>query len=232
VVSLADAVRDLMDRVQADLTASHVNFEDTKAVWRLVGQLNDMGHSYDIQNPDSSTPIPSRDLALRAQGYVRVYLAESVFQQFVSLFEDFVFELLRLWLSAYPAGIPNKDKKPVELAATIDALDKDAIIDLVIQRELNALRYERPTAWFRYLNDRVKLYCPTDEQIEQLAEIKASRDIPIHNRRIVNETYIQKSGARYKVGQRLEIPEPYLRATWLLIGDIVRDMAAATIAKA
>ncbi len=30
----------------------------------------------------------------------------------------------------------------------------------------------------------------------------------------------------------MEIPEPYLRETWLLIDEIVRDMASATIAKA
>jgi hypothetical protein len=163
-----------------------------------------------------------------------VYLAESVFQHFVSLFEDFVFELLRLWLTAFPAGIPNKDKKPIDLALVIDAADKDAILGFVIDRELNALRYERPTAWFKYLNDRVKLGCPNDEQIERLAEIKASRDLLIHNRGIVNETYIQKADARvrYKLGQRLEIPEPYLRETWLMMGAMVGEMSEAATGKA
>ena len=82
----------------------------------------------------------------------------------------------------------------------------------------------RPIAWFKYLNDRDKLGCPTDDQIELLTEIKASRDIQAHNRGIVSETYIQKAGrhARYKVGQRLKIPEPYLRETWLLIRDVER----------
>ncbi len=231
---LADSIRDLSTRAQADLGAAYDYFEHTKALWRLVRQLTAMGHAYDIQNPGTGITLTLADLAAQAQDYVAGYLSESVFQHNVSLLEDFVFELLRLWLSAYPAGIPNKDKKPVDLAVIIDALDKDAIIELVIQRELNALRYERPSSWFKYLNDRVKLGSPTDEQIERLAEIKASRDILIHSRGIVNETYILKSGARarYKIGQRLEIPEPYLRETWLVIGAIVRDMAAATIAKA
>jgi hypothetical protein len=92
----------------------------------------------------------------------------------------------------------------------------------------------RPAAWFRYLNDRVKLGCPTDEPIERLTEAKASRDILAHNRGLVNETYIQEAGARarYAVGQRLEIPEPYLRDTWQLIRDIVGGLATAAIAKA
>jgi hypothetical protein len=161
------------------------------------------------------------------------YLAEAVFQHFVSLFEDFLFELLRLWLSAYPAGIPNTDKKSVDLATIIDAADKDAILGFVIDRELNTLKYERPAAWFKYLNDRVKLGCPTEEQIARLTEVKASRDILIHNRGVVNATYLDKAGtrARYKLGQRLEIPEPYLRETWQLIRDVVGDLAQAATAK-
>jgi hypothetical protein len=84
------------------------------------------------------------------------------------------------------------------------------------------------------LNDRVKLGCPTEEQIERLTEVKASRDILIHNRGVVNATYLDKAGprARYKLGQRLEIPEPYLRETWQLIRDVVGDLATAAIAKA
>ncbi len=152
---MADQIRDLSDRSQAELLTAHDYYEHTKAVWRLAEELTGMGHTYVIQIPGTEAGLTLVELVAQSQDYIARYLAESVFQQYVSLFEDFVFELLRLWLSAYPAGIPNKDKKPVNLATIIDALDKEAIIDLVIQRELNALRYERPTAWFRYLNDRV-----------------------------------------------------------------------------
>jgi hypothetical protein len=203
-------------------------------IWQLVQDLAGEGREFSLRNMDTGTIVDATELARLSSGYVTTYLADAVFQHFVSLFEEFVFELLRLWLLAYPGGIPNKDKKPVDLALVIDAVDKDAILGFIIDRELNALRYERPVAWFRYLNDRVKLGCPTDEQIERLAEIKASRDILIHNRGIVNETYIQKgaSRARYKLGERLEISEPYLRETWILIGGIVRDLSAAATAKA
>ena len=58
--------------------------------------------------------LTAPEMAAPAENYVGKYLNESVFQHFVALFEDFVFELLRLWLSAYPGGIPNKDRKTVE----------------------------------------------------------------------------------------------------------------------
>ena len=67
-----------------------------------------------------------------------------------------------------------------------------------------------------------------------MAEIKASRDILAHNRGVVNQTYLEKAGSRsrYKLGQRLEVPEPYLHDTWLLIRGVVQDLATAAIAKA
>jgi hypothetical protein len=85
-----------------------------------------------------------------------------------------------------------------------------------IHRELNALKYERPKAWFQYINSRVKLGFPTDEQIERFAEIKASRDILAQNRGVINSTYLAKAGnrSRYNLGQRLEIPESYLHDSW------------------
>jgi hypothetical protein len=232
-VSLAVQVPELSSRIHAALKGGLDYYAHTVYTWRLVRDLADGGREFRIRNPDTGAVVDATELARLSPEYVTTYLAESVFQHFVSLFEDFIFELLRLWLSAHPAGIPNKDKKPVDLATIIDAVDKDAILGFVIDRELNALRYERPTAWFRYLNDRVKLGCPTDEQVERVAEIKAARDILIHNRGIVNETYLQKSAgrARYRLGQRLEISEPYLREIWVLIGDVVRDLTAAAASK-
>jgi hypothetical protein len=173
-------------------------------------------------------------MAALAEGYVGRYLNESVFQHFIALFEDFVFEFLRLWLSAYPGGIPNKAKKQVDLAMVIDAPNRESILQFMIARELNELKYERPKTWFRYLNDRVKLGCPSDEQIDRLAEIKASRDILAHNRGVVNPTYLEKAGkyARYELGQRLEIPEPYLHDAGSLIRDLVQDIASTAMAKA
>src|SRR4029077_17819803 len=136
--------RDLSNRTQADLGVAFDYFEHPKAVWRLVRRVTDMGHTYDIQETKNPAAMTLADLAERAQSYVAKYLADAVFQHFVSLFEGFLFELLRLWLAASPAGIPNKDKKPVDLATVIDAADREAIIEVVIERELNALKYERP----------------------------------------------------------------------------------------
>jgi hypothetical protein len=234
VVPLGIGIQILSDRIQADLRAGYDYYEHSKSNWHLVRRMVRRGTSITFDNIHTGTSVQAAELPALARTYIKSYLAESVFQHFVALFEDFVFELVRLWLTAYPGGIPNKKEKRVELATLIEARDRDAILQAVIDGELNASKYERPTVWFRYLNDRVKLGIPAGEQIERFAEIKASRDILAHNRGIINQTYLDKSGrrSRYQLGQLMEIPEPYLHDAWLLIRGLVEDLAAAAIAKA
>ena len=231
---LVDQIRELAGRIQAELQEAHDYYQHTKVAWRLVQQLPDEGQLFSIRNMDTGTVVGAAELASLAQRYVTGYLAESIFQHYVTLFEDFVFGLLHAWLLVHPTSIPNKKDKPVALATILDAADKSAVIQLVVDRELDGLRYKRPADWFKYLNDRVNLNRPTHEQIERLAEIKASRDILVHNRRIVNETYRDKAStrARYAVGQRVEIQEPYLRDSRLLIRTVVEELSAGAIAKA
>jgi len=104
----------------------------------------------------------------------------------------------------------------------------------VVSRELLSIAYKRPVDWFEYLNGRVDLGCPSPDQIKDLAEIKASRDLLIHNRGIVNRAYLNKAGdrARFTDGDRLNIPEPYLLGSLILIQDVISRMAASAITKA
>src|SRR5208283_2381144 len=163
---------------------------------------------FTFRNLTTGTRVDEQVLLGRAQLYVTDYLMSSTFQHFVSLFEDFFFELLRSWLAAYPASL---SKKQVEISAVLKAPDKSAIVLTVVDKELNELKYERLADWFAYLERLTNLGCPTADEIEKLAEIKASRDILVHNNGIANATYVSKPGnwAKYKDGERLKIPEQY-----------------------
>ncbi len=226
---LAEDIRDLADLIQGDLRAARDFYEHSKDSWRVVQKFAHAGADVEIQNLQTGAILSASDLDNLAPTYVRVHLARSVFKDSASLLEDWILGLIRLWLLAYPKGIPNKEKKPVPLADILEAADKDAILRDVVSREVLMLAYKRPADWFEYLHDRVDLGCPTADQIKDLAEIKATRDVLIHNRGIVNRAYLDKTGhrARFSDGERLDVPEPYLLASWRLIDDMVRDMAAA-----
>ena len=179
----------------------------------------------------TGTVTTQAELAVKARGYVTGQLAEATFQQFISTFENFYLELLRLWLTAYPRSL---GKKTVDFKTILELPDKDAITGLVVGKELNEVLYERPTEWFAYLEDKAKLGCPAADEIDRIAEAKASRDVLVHNRGIANKIYESKAGhlARFKEGTRMSIPEHYHRETWELIRKVITDVSNAAIAKA
>ena len=229
-MALADDIRDLRDRTVAELTRAHDYFIDSKMAWRIVRKVIRAGGKLSSVNSTTGSAITETTLAAKSERYVTEQLAEATFQQFVATFENFFFDLLRLWLMAYPQSLGEKD---VPLKIVLAATDKEAVALHVVNKELNEIAYERPKEWFRYLDGRVKLGCPTDEQIDRIAEAKASRDILAHNRGTANKVYTVKAGklARFEEGQKLVIPESYHRATWESIRTMVTDLCDSAIAK-
>jgi hypothetical protein len=230
-MALAEQIRDLASRTLFALDASHDYYTYTKRVWRLLQQIVKEGRKFTFRNPTTGTRIDEQALLGRAQLYVTDYLRSSTFQHFVTLFEDFFFDLVRHWLAAYPGSL---SKKQVEMGTILKAPDTTAIVLTVVDKELNELKYERVADWFAYLERLTNLGCPAVDEIEKLAEIKASRDILVHNHGLANATYVSKAGsrARCRDGERLEIPEQYHRESWETLKKVVRDVSTAAIGKA
>jgi hypothetical protein len=230
-MSLADDIYGLRDRTLAELAAAHNYYVHTKIAWELVRHRVEAGGDFSAHNKATGSRVTAAELAGLARGYVTVQLGEATFVQFISVFETFFFDLLRLWLRTYPGSLEKKD---VKFKTVLDAADREAVVRLVVDHEVNQVMYEKPAAWFGYLDGKAKLGCPTTDQVDRISEAKASRDVLVHNRGVVNRMYLDKAGshARYRDGEPLNIPEPYHRQTWELLQDVVNDLAAAAVAKA
>lgn len=229
-MAFADEIVSLRDRVLADLNAAHDYYTDTKIAWDIVGRAIADGRTFSIRNMTTGTVTTHVELAGKSRGYVAEQLTEATFQHFIGIFENYFFELVRLWLMAYPKNLSGKK---VDFEDVLDAPDKDTITSQVVAKELNEVLYKRPTGWFDYLEDKAKLGCPTQDEIAKIAEAKASRDVLVHNRGVASKTYESKAGnlARYKDGQQIDIPEHYHRETWELLRKLVADISNAAIAK-
>lgn len=229
-MALSDEIARLRDEMLSSLDASHDYYVHTKRVWRIVQQMARQGHQVTIRNRATGSTVDETELSGLVQGYVTGYLASATFQHFVSLFERFVAELIRLWLTEYPGSLSGKQ---VDFRTVHDSPDKDAIVASVVQKEVHELTFQRVSDWFEYLARIAKLGCPIQDEIERLAEIKASRDVLVHNNAIANPIYISKSmgRARFAVGDTLELPEQYHRESWQLIKQVVTDVAGAAISK-
>ncbi len=230
-MTLTDDLRRLRDRSLADLNAAHDYYTDTTIAWTIVDSAIASGQRVVIHNLTTGTVTTEADLARKARGYVAGQLAEATFQQFVSIFETYLIDLIRLWLTAHPESLGGRK---VDFKTVLEAADKDAITAAVVGRELNELAYEKPAGWFAYLDQRAALGCPSADQVERIAEAKATRDVLVHNRGMANRTYLVKAGprARCAEGDRIEVSERYHRQAWELFRNVVADTSAAAVAKA
>jgi hypothetical protein len=202
-----EAVRDL---AVSRLDDAHDYYSFTAGAWRTLQQLvEQQGLTFTLENRATGTRVAEADLAARAQRYVAEELAVATLQQFVSIFETFLADAIRLWLVAHPQSLARRQLTGEDILALPD---KAAIVDALVAKELAAVLYDRPTGWFRYLNDRVATGSPTELESQQFAEIKATRDVLVHGQSIA--------------------PGPYHRASWELLRKLALDIGSGMAAKA
>src|SRR3954466_7220042 len=107
-MSLGEELQALRDRALAELDAAYDYYADTKLAWRLVRRQISAGRKFTVRNLTTGTVTTQSDLSRRARGYVARQLTEATFQQFISTFESYFFDLLRLWLTAYPQSLGGR----------------------------------------------------------------------------------------------------------------------------
>jgi hypothetical protein len=222
------------DEIDALATGTRTDLDDLFN----FGALNDLiwddfenwvreGHTLKARVVETGTEVTEVDLIILYPRHRKTYLLGLSFVQLTTVFEAFLFDFLRLLLTNDPRHLAQK--KQIEVGVALSAADRGSLVILIAERELNELKYDRPKAWFDYMSKIVKLGCPTEEEIERIAEMKAARDLLIHNSGIVNETYLDKAGtkARYAVGDPVLIDRSYFNDCWVLAKKLVDDVAAA-----
>jgi hypothetical protein len=228
---LAENIQSLGGRSLNALDAAHDHYYHTKTLWRLFQVVvTREKRKVTVRNSTTGNTFSEHDLVALAQAYTTERLPSAALQQCVAVFESVLTDLMRLWLISFPDSLRGKQ---LEFSAVLDSTDKAALIQSVVDKTVNDLAYKSVADWFAYLESRVRLGCPTKDEIERIAEIKASRDVLVHAQGIVNSIYIEKAGrqARFAVGQRLMVPEHYLNDAFLLIRKIIGDLARAAADK-
>jgi hypothetical protein len=226
-VAIADEIDALARRTQNDLDDLHNFGVHVHVIWEQFKRWAKAGNRLKSKNSRTKTEVTEGDLVNRYARYRITYVHGLGFVQLTTILESFVFDFLRLLLTNDPRHLAQK--KQIEVGVVLAAADKDAIVWLIVERELNELKYDRPRAWFDYLNRIVNLGCPTQDEIERVAEMKAARDLVIHNAGIVNAIYLDKAGskARYALGETVVIDRAYFDDGWKLAKGLVDDIVAS-----
>lgn len=226
-MSIQGELQALIERTNRDFDDWSDFFEHTKSVWRSFLLGVDEGHKFKAINAATGKEFTEADLISLSQFYIE-HLASFALQRHVSVFESFIFGFLRLLLLRNPGVIGDKE---IKLHRIISKTSIVAVVEELVDHELNERRYEKPKEWFEFINRVERLGCPSEDEINTISEMKAGRDVLEHNSGVVNNTYLLKSGgkARFKEGDYIEIPDAYLRASWDLLKKVCNELVNAAI---
>lgn len=123
--------------------------------------------------------------------------------QFVTIMEAMLCDILRTAILCYPNKLGNK--RSIQLQYVLESTSLEDIHLKAVDLVLNELSYKSPIEFSQSLQELISvnlLECPG---FHKYMEIKASRDIYIHNGGVANEIYQKKSGvfSRAKNGESL-----------------------------
>ena len=226
-VAVVDDIEALAARAVSDLDDLHDFGAHLHVMWTRFRLWVQAGNTLQSRNNKTASVVSERDLIKRNARYRTKYVQALSLVQLITVFEAFLFDFLRLLLTNEPRHLAQK--KQIDVSLALSAADREALVLLIADRELNDLKYDRPKVWFGYMNKIVMLGCPTEGEIEQFAEMKAARDLLIHNSGIVNKTYVEKAGtkARYSAGEEVVIDRRYFDASWMLAKKLVDEITVS-----
>ena len=148
----------------------------------------------------------------------------------VALTEDFISNYLRVFLTAYPLKI-SKDKK-LGVAEIVSAGDIASALDKLVKLEILSALYKTPKEYLTYFQDILSVQL-SKEIVDAYTEIKASRDLLIHNSGQINEVYVEKAGhlARGKSGELIAIDKGYFDNSVTVMKELIHSTFEKALVK-
>ena len=153
-------------------------------------------------------------------------ILEGLFVLGVATFEHSLNDVLRILLTYIPGKLDLK----------YEQISKKELIDgnplkHAIENKLNSIGYKNLPDILKYFLEITDLPANTisDEEINCLLEIKASRNLLIHNNLIINSNYKESAGPNIRkanIDNRLEIDQNYLFESLVTIRDVLEKIKA------
>lgn len=168
-----------------------------------------IGYKPDHTTIDTTQTYTKEELKDRYQHLGLRQLPINSIYQLITTIEALFFDILRDILIQFPVKIPNKKKFDVEILLEAKSLDeiKLNLINVII----NEIAYKSPKEFAEEFNKYVGVNLLEKPAFHRYIELKATRDIYIHNQGIANEIYLSKadSSARVKSGEFLPVDIQY-----------------------
>lgn len=144
-----------------------------------------------------------------------IYNASFVY--IISIVEDFLSQVIRLMLQTdnekIKVTIPGINfRTDYSIIDIVDSDSKEQILEDIINSRVVSIMYKQPKKQSEYFAKALGIKLD-QEYWDAWFEMKATRDLIIHNSNEINGTYINKTGelARGTVGESITIDDAYFR---------------------
>jgi hypothetical protein len=128
-----------------------------------------------------------------------IFMLSNIFVSFVSIVEGYLQDITVTVLKSYPEKMGDK-QIPFNEIRSADTIEE--IVEKVVFRTINELIYKKPKEYWKFICDYLSL---DDLKINQLffdfVELKARRDVGVHNNWTTNEIYVRKLAEVNLVGE-------------------------------
>ncbi|MCK4798540.1 MAG: hypothetical protein KAT05_14255 [Spirochaetes bacterium] len=178
------------------------------------------GQDFSINLSQTGIKLDNDGIRKKIESFKDDYLIKLCFQHMVGIFEFWFFETISILLQN-PKRI-NK-KKQIDVEMIYKSINLEELKKQIIDNEINELKYKKVADWFKTLNNYINIKSMNNDDIKNISEIKATRDVLVHNNGIVNEIYITKSGskARNKVGHKIDLTCDYFNNIWSYLKSFI-----------
>ena len=162
------------------------------------------------RTPIQSTRKYGKDALLGRYQYLAFHqLPLNGLVQLVTIIEALLGDVVRTIITRYPQKLGTK--RTITLQHVLEAKTLEDVHLRATDSLLNDLAYKSPSEFAESLASLLSinlLECPA---FHRYIELKATRDVFIHNRSVVNDTYLRKAGshARARAGHTLVVDIPY-----------------------
>lgn len=158
-------------------------------------------------------------------------LAKSSIVSAVAITENYLAQMLSLILRAFPEKLKGQDKK-VDLDLILNSSDLDKLVSNIIERQIHSVFFASPEKYFQYVENILSIKIPKPSKANYV-EVKATRDLIVHNEGVINATYVQKAGklARGKVGDTIPVDEMYFDPAIRTMKKLVNAVYSKSLSK-
>jgi hypothetical protein len=123
--------------------------------------------------------------------------------QLVTITESLLSDVIRIVVVRYPQKLGTK--RAIQLQRVLESQSLEEVHIHATDSLLNELSYKSPTDFASAINDLLSinlLECPA---FHRYVELKATRDIHVHNRGFVNETYLKKAASHARARDKMPL---------------------------